>query len=143
MAGLGVVVYDGDCGFCAGSALRLRQWSDGRLDILPWQQADLRALGLTPEQCAAAVQFVAPHGRASGGAAVAAALSACRQPYRAAGAVLAWRAMGPAVEWAYAMVAANRHRLPGATCRASDRDERSGAGHVREGAAPAVPPAHR
>ena len=97
----------------------------------------------TPEECSSAVQLVDPSGRASGGAAVASALLACRQPYRSAGALLAWQPIRPLVERAYALVAANRHRLPGSTCAVSDGDEGPGRGPFGQGAGPPVPPAHR
>ena len=142
MAGVAVLVYDGDCGFCTSSAHRLLRWSGGSLAVAPWQTADLEALGLTPDECSTAVQLVSPTVRASGGAAVAAALLACPQPYRAAGALLAWRPLHPLVERAYALVAANRHRLPGATCVISDGDERGSASPFRQGAGQPVPPAH-
>jgi len=142
MTGVAVLVYDGDCGFCTASAQRLLRWSGGSLEAIPWQMADLEALGLTPDQCTSAVQLVSPTARASGGAAVAAALLACRQPYRAAGALLAWRPLHPIVERAYSLVAANRHRLPGSTCAISDGDEGSLDGVARQGVGQPVPPAH-
>lgn len=143
MAGVAVLVYDGDCGFCTTSAHRLLRWSGGSLAVMPWQSADLEALGLTPDECSSAVQLVSPTARACGGAAVAAALLACRQPYRAAGALLAWQPIRPLVERVYALVAANRHRLPGSTCAVSDGDERPGRGPRGQGAGQSVPPAHR
>ena len=120
MAGVAVLVYDGDCGFCTTSAYRLLRWSAGSLDVVPWQGADLDGLGLTPGECSSAVQLVGPSGRASGGSAVAVALRTCPQPFRAAGALLGWRPIRPLVERAYALVAANRHRFPGSTCAVSD-----------------------
>lgn len=143
MAGVAVLVYDGDCGFCTSSAQRLLGWSRGSLAVVPWQRADLDALGLTADECSTAVQLVSPTARSSGGAAVAAALVACRQPYRAAGALLAWRPVRPLVERGYALVAANRHRLPGSTCAVSDGDERGSGGPLRQGAGQPVAPPHR
>ena len=70
------VVFDGDCAFCTASADRLRRWSRGALDIVPWQRADLAALGLTESQCRDAVQYVGPDGARSGGAAIAVAMIA-------------------------------------------------------------------
>jgi predicted DCC family thiol-disulfide oxidoreductase YuxK len=111
----GVLVFDGDCGFCTWSAVRIERWSSGSLDVVPWQRADLEGLGLTPAQCSAAVQFVGARGVASGGAAVARALQQCRQPWRAVGHTLEQPWLAPVVERGYVVVAANRHRLPGAT----------------------------
>lgn len=143
MAGIAVVVYDGDCAFCTSSARRLRGWSRGRLDVVAWQEADLRSLGLTAEKCAAAVQFLSPQGYDSGGRAIASALRRCREPYRSAGRLLDWAPLRPGVEWAYQQVAANRHRLPGATaaCRLDD-DERPVGGAIGDRPREAVPPAH-
>ena len=122
----GVLVFDGDCGFCTWSAARIGAWASGTLEVVPWQQADLTALGLTEGQCSTAVQYVDGGGVASGGAAVARALTQCRQPWRTAGLVLALPWLSPVVERGYVIVAANRHRLPGATpaCALHD-DERS------------------
>ena len=113
------LVFDGDCGFCTSSAARLTAWSRGGLVIVAWQRADISALGLTPEQCDSAVQFVRGDRRTSGGAAIADALSYCRQPWRATGAVIGLRGLAWLTEGAYRVVAANRHRLPGSTtaCR--------------------------
>ncbi|MBI1352319.1 MAG: DUF393 domain-containing protein [Actinomycetales bacterium] len=142
MAGVAVLVYDGDCGFCTTSARWLARRA-GRLDVVPWQKADLDGLGLTEEQCAAAVQYVDGARHLSSGAAVAAALGLCRQPYRTVGSVLGAAVLRPVVERAYARVAAHRHRLPGGTAScASDRDEGLGAGLGRKGSGNAVSPAH-
>lgn len=115
----GVVVFDGDCGFCTWSADRLRGWSSGRLLTVPWQWADLQLLGLTPEQCAASVQYVTGGHHFRAGAAVAQALLACQQPWRSTGQVMALPRLAPLTERVYRLIAANRHRLPGSTpaCR--------------------------
>lgn len=107
------VVFDGDCAFCTASADRLRRWSRGALDTVPWQRADLEALRLTEAQCRDAVQYVGPDGACSGGAAIAAALGDCAQPWRSLAPLL--RINHRLTEWCYAQVARNRHRLPGGT----------------------------
>jgi predicted DCC family thiol-disulfide oxidoreductase YuxK len=109
------LLFDGDCGFCTAAAGRLSRWSRGDLAVEPWQRTDIAALGITPEQCAQAVWFVEGDHRSSGGAAIADALGHCRQPWRAIGAVIGWRALAWLTEGAYRVVAANRHRLPGST----------------------------
>ena len=123
-----VLVFDGDCGFCTWSAGLLQRWSTAGLAVVPWQRADLGALGLTADECATAVQCVAPDGTYSGGLAVARALRGCRQPWRSAGVVLAIPALRPLVEHGYAWVAANRYRLPGSTpaCRLPLDDDARG-----------------
>ncbi len=112
---VGVVVFDGDCGFCTWSADRLRRSSRGRLATVPWQRADLNLLGLTPAQCAAAVQFVSGGRCWQGGAAITHALLACEFPLHSIGRLLSVPRAAPLVERAYRIVAANRHRLPGST----------------------------
>lgn len=107
------VVFDGDCAFCTSSARRLHHWSRGALDIVPWQQADLAALGLTEAQCRDSVQFVDADGSCSGGAAIAAALGRCAQPWRSLAPLL--RINRSFTQWCYVQVARNRHRLPGGT----------------------------
>jgi predicted DCC family thiol-disulfide oxidoreductase YuxK len=140
---VGVLVYDGDCGFCSSCAVWLRKRARG-VDVVPWQGADLASLGLTPEECSSAAQFVDTAGRVSGGAAVAAALRASRQPYRFLGSLAGADRLLPVVERGYAFVAANRHRLPGGTpACASDGDEGWSGGVGRKGARAAVAPAHR
>ena len=143
MAGVGVLVYDGDCGFCTHSAKWAMRRAHG-MQVVPWQSADLVAWGLTVEQCRAAVLFVRDGTVRSGGAAVAEALQECRAPYRAVGRVLGARALRPLVEWGYAIVARNRHRLPGSTAAcASHGDERPFVSTLGQGSGPALPPADR
>lgn len=119
MTPTGTIVFDGDCGFCTRSALRLERMGRGRLAVVPWQWADLPALGLTAAQCAQAVQFVGPGGRAGGAPAIAAALRCCPQPWAALGAVVDARALRPLAARVYRFVADNRHRLPGAAACAA------------------------
>jgi predicted DCC family thiol-disulfide oxidoreductase YuxK len=137
-----VLVFDGDCGFCTQCAALLRRWSAGSLDVLAWQEADLAALGLTPAQCAEAVQLVAGVGRFEGGEAIGQALVRCRPPARAVGRVVLIPALAPLVGGVYRRVAANRYRLPGATaaCR-SDHDAGGRSGDGGQGSGLAVAPA--
>lgn len=140
----GILVFDGDCGFCTWSAARIDRWAGGQLDVVPWQRTDLAALGLTEAQCSIAVQYVDADGVASGGAAVARALRRCRQPWRTVGAVLALPWLGPVVERGYVVVAANRHRLPGATpaCALHDDERHLGGARGDRPREPVAPP-HR
>ncbi len=91
------------------------QWVRPAATIVPWQRADLLALGLTREQCAEAIQWVSDGVVLSGPAAAGAALRS---------GVWVWRPLGwllrlPLVErlaWPfYRWVSRNRHRLPGGT----------------------------
>jgi predicted DCC family thiol-disulfide oxidoreductase YuxK len=115
MAPRPVLVFDGDCGFCTWSAGLVDRWALGRLDVVPWQTADLASLGLTSAECAEAVQYVDADGHGSGGAAVARALLLCRAPGPTVGRALLRARVAPLAERVYRVVAANRHRLPGST----------------------------
>lgn len=119
---LPVLIFDGDCGFCTTSArfLARRVVQGGAISVMPWQRLELPELGLTPEQCQAEVQWVGGDGRrASGHAAIAAALREGRKVWRPVGALL----VAPGFSWiaqrGYSWIAAHRYALPGGTpaCR--------------------------
>lgn len=109
-------VYDGDCGFCTRSAQFLQRRVPSAASIIPWQQADLSALGLTSAECDRAVQWVAPGRPAlAGPEAIAALLRASSLRWRLAGGLLAFRPVS-ALAWPiYRWIARNRHRMPGGT----------------------------
>ena len=111
-----VLLYDGDCGFCTASVRFVERRIPTSADPVPYQAADLAALGASADRAAREVLWVARDGRVYGAAQAAAMLL-----IDAGG---AWRALGlllrvPPVRWAaygvYRLVAANRGRLPGAT----------------------------
>jgi len=110
-----VLVFDGDCGFCTWSAGLVDEWAQGRVEIVPWQRAELALLGLTTKECAQAVQFVERGAHWGGAEAIAHALVHCRVPGPTVGRFLMRPSMAPLAERAYKLVAANRHLLPGAT----------------------------
>ncbi|MEO7069639.1 MAG: DUF393 domain-containing protein [Nostocoides sp.] len=118
-----VLVFDGDCGFCTTSAGFLRRrvaGSGASFTVVPWQRADLPALGLTEEDCRAAVRWVGSDGRPYAGAdAIAAVLRAGRMPWRPVGLALQLPGLRNLAEVAYRWVAAHRYQLPGGTpaCR--------------------------
>ena len=110
-------LYDGDCAFCTRCVMFLARHLRSTARIVAWQAADLDSLGVSEDDCTAAVQWVAS-GRAHAGPAAFAHLlrSATRRRD------LAWRivgrllALGPvlAAAWpVYQLVARHRHRLPG------------------------------
>lgn len=113
-----VLVYDGDCGVCtrfARVSTRLRRRS-GDYAVAPWQTLDLTALGLTPRQCDAAVQWVAGDGSVSSSQdAIARSLLAARAPVRPLGALILAPGVNALAGVVYRWVAANRGRLPGGT----------------------------
>lgn len=114
-----VFLYDGDCAFCSKCATVIERFMKTRAEVKPWQWADLDALGLTVDECDAAVQWVAP------GASPQAGPDAIARLLRGAkGAFGFWKAAGfvlslPPVRWVawpvYRWVARNRDRMPGGT----------------------------
>ena len=121
----GVLIFDGDCGFCTTCAQRIDKWFGGSLKVEPYQFSDLAALGLSSEQTAAAVQWIAtPGAEARSGAAAIAALLV-EGGHTRGGAVgrlavfIGWAMQTPPLiglsRVSYELVARNRHRLPGAT----------------------------
>jgi predicted DCC family thiol-disulfide oxidoreductase YuxK len=120
MAARAVLLYDGDCAFCTSCARLAERRFGPDAEIVPWQFADLAALGMSEEQAMTAVQWVeAGGGVRSGHEAIAAMLRSSGRIWRLPGRVL----LLPGISWmaarAYRVAAANRHRLPGATpaCR--------------------------
>ena len=110
-----VLVYDGDCGFCTTCARFLERIGPDA-EIVAWQLTDLDALGVTEEQAADAVQWVAVDGTVrSGHEAIAAVLGSAGWVWRIAGRLIVM----PGVSWlaarAYRLTADNRYRLPGGT----------------------------
>lgn len=82
------------------------------VQVVPWQQADLERLGISPAQAQEAVQWADGEGPVrSGHEAIAAALNAAGPPWRIAGHLL----LLPGFSWlaarGYRLVAANRGRL--------------------------------
>ena len=115
----GLLIFDGECGFCTSSARWVAaSWADGSKAV-PWQDLGgdgLAALGLTVEQAQTEVWWVDPRGRRSGGhRAVAKSLRAARGWKRAAGILIDWPPLSLLAAGAYPVVARHRHRLPGAT----------------------------
>jgi predicted DCC family thiol-disulfide oxidoreductase YuxK len=113
-------VYDGDCAFCTSCAEFIGSRIPTRAKVLPWQFADLDALGLTVAECEAAVQWVDPAGaRGAGPDAIAFLLRDSGPMWRLAGRMLATRPVRTVAWPAYRWVARNRHRLPGGTAACS------------------------
>jgi predicted DCC family thiol-disulfide oxidoreductase YuxK len=136
-------VYDGDCAFCTTCAEFIGRHVPTGARIVPWQFADLDALGLSRQQCEDAVQWVAPDGSvAAGPDAIALLLRASRPLWRLAGRLLQARPVRAAAWPAYRWVARNRHRLPGGTAacalpqEARDRLYGPPAGRARAGDQP-------
>jgi len=120
------LVFDGDCAFCTTTARWLQRHVPTTAAVLPWQRTDLGPLGLTPDQCEQAVQWVEPVDgtvrRSAGALAFAHYLQSATGPWRWAGRVLASAPLQMVARPVYAGVARNRHRMPGGTpaCRLDD-----------------------
>ena len=114
----GTLVYDGDCGFCTATA----RWAQRRLSdtyqVIPSQQADLDALGLSQEDVARSAWWIDPDGtRSDEHHSIAKALRAMHAPWPALGRILTFGPISPLACWTYRLVAKNRFRIrwPGAT----------------------------
>lgn len=111
-----VFVYDGDCAFCTSCVRFIERRIPPTATFVPWQFADLDALGVSRAQAQEAVQWVGTDGVvASGPLAIARLLVAAGSYWRLLGAVLAWRPVAWLARPVYRWVARNRHRMPGGT----------------------------
>ncbi|MFM7061630.1 MAG: thiol-disulfide oxidoreductase DCC family protein [Actinomycetes bacterium] len=112
------LVYDADCAFCTRSARWIeRRWRPGVARIRPsgsFEDRELASHGLTRADVEAAAWWIAADGSAHRGElAVAAALRAATGGTRLVGLLLALPGIRTAARSGYALVARNRHRLPG------------------------------
>ena len=111
-------VYDGDCSFCTTCAQFIERRIPTRARVVPWQFADLEALGLTAEQCEESVQWVGDS-TAAGPDAIALLLRDAGRTWRAAGTALQWGPVRLAAWPVYRWVAEHRHLMPGGTAACS------------------------
>jgi len=118
-----LLVYDGDCSFCAATARWIEaRWRDPARAVA-WQRLspeELERLGLTLDDVRCAAWWIDEGGRRSRGhLAIARSLAAASGVWRALGLLL----LVPPFRWlaaaAYPVVVRLRHRLPGGTpaCR--------------------------
>lgn len=114
-----MLIFDGDCGFCTSSARWIEARLPDRVEVVPWQTLDLDALGLTEDDVTTAAYWIDDTGTHRGHEAIGRSLMS-------GGGVWAWIGrviVTPPISWlaapVYALVARNRHRLPGSTdaCR--------------------------
>jgi predicted DCC family thiol-disulfide oxidoreductase YuxK len=111
-------VYDGDCAFCSSCARFIERRIPTRARLVPWQFADLDALGLTADECEQAVQWVGDD-RAAGPDAFALLLRDAGRMWRIGGTALRWAPVRLAAWPAYRWISAHRHMLPGGTAACS------------------------
>ena len=110
-----IFVYDGDCAFCTTCARFIERRIPTRAAVVPWQFADLPKLGLTVEQCEAAVQWVGADGTAAGPDAIARLLRDAGRLWKLAGVTLDAKPVRAAAWPMYRWVADHRHLMPGGT----------------------------
>ncbi|WP_306945178.1 thiol-disulfide oxidoreductase DCC family protein [Streptomyces sp. B4I13] len=111
-----VLVFDGDCSFCSTSVKFAERRLQPRCETIPWQFADLEALGVTSTRAEHEVLWVTPRGVVYGGAqAVAKALLSAGGGWALAGALLMVSPIRWVAHGGYRLVANNRHRMPGGT----------------------------
>jgi predicted DCC family thiol-disulfide oxidoreductase YuxK len=116
MAGRPVLLYDGDCAFCTSCAQLAGKRIKPNATIVAWQFAELADLGVSEAQATVAVQWVGADGAVrSGHEAIAAMLITAGPVSRLIGHSLLLPGISRLAARAYALVAANRHRLPGST----------------------------
>ena len=116
-------MYDGECGFCVRSA----RWIGARLPpgarVASWQSLELGELGLSRADVAAAVWWVDTRGlrsrRSRGAEAIGRSLVAVGGAWGVIGHLIVHPPLCWLAQPVYALVAANRHRLP--SSRAGDR----------------------
>ena len=117
-----LVVFDGACGFCRATVMRLARSRRLRLTgrPSPYQAVDLAAYGLT-ERDAHERMWVVHAGRTWSGAQAFATWFATGAPaVRLIGRTLTLPGIRQAAEAGYRLIARNRHRIPGPwehTCR--------------------------
>lgn len=111
-----VFLYDGDCAFCSACASFINRRIRPRATVLPWQTAPIELLGVTEQQCNAAVQWIAHDNQVFSGPRAIAEL------FIHAGSI--WRPLGwalriPPLSWLaeplYRLISRNRRLLPGGT----------------------------
>lgn len=112
---MSTLVFDGDCAFCTSSVRVLERLGLKAVTTVPYQRADLAALGLTEQQCHDKVQWVDGGRISSGHRAIARLLLAGPVWWRPLGRLM----LLPPLSWlasaVYDVIAANRSRLPGGT----------------------------
>lgn len=113
----GVLLYDGDCGFCTTTALTLeRQLGAAGVIVRPWHPDDERRFGVTPAAADLEIHWVDRLGGVFGGAdAVLAWWRTGRGIWPVLGRLLTVPPLNLLTRAGYRIIARNRHQLPGAT----------------------------
>lgn len=113
----GALLYDPDCGICQKCATFATCYLALQADITPGYPDDLVAYSIDRARFAQAISFVNTERQVAFGVlAIGLALKTSRQWWtRWLGSALVSPPVRPAAETIYALIAANRYRLPGAS----------------------------
>jgi predicted DCC family thiol-disulfide oxidoreductase YuxK len=111
-----VLLFDGDCAFCTTCATWMQRHIRRLDSTVPYQMADLDALGVTAEQCERALQWVGADGTVfSAHLAVARVLIDAGKGWAVIGRAMRLPGLRQISGVVYRWIARNRHRLPGGT----------------------------
>ena len=108
----GTLIYDGDCGFCTATALWAKRRLSDHYRVVPSQQTDLAALGLSEDDVVRSAWWIDPDGtRSDEHRCIAKALRAMPAPWPALGRLLTLGPISPLARGVYRLIARNRHRI--------------------------------
>lgn len=130
---LPILIYDGNCGFCTRS-VRLTERLPRRIELTPWQEVDLTALGTTTKRAQREVLWITQSGSVHGGAqAIGELLRHVGGRWRLIGTVIVLPGIRLVSSWVYRLIAANRYRLRGTTpaCQLRPEDRPGSSSHLR------------
>lgn len=115
-------LYDGDCGLCQNGTESMRRRFDPPVDMSAYQDVDLSAFGVTPDEALEGPILVRSDGsHIVGPLAIAEILHSSRRPYRLVGGLMLLMGVRHLLQAIGPSVYRQRYRLPGArtTCRMS------------------------
>lgn len=115
--GKGVLIYDGDCGFCTRTAAWLRRRLPPGYETRPSQRLpNLEELGLDRRKVHEAAYWIDPNGRKHRGhRAIMRAVESSGGMLGPLSRLMKVWPFDPLASWVYGIVARHRHLLPGGT----------------------------
>lgn len=117
----GLLIYDGDCGFCTSTAAWMQaRFVDG-IRVESWQSVEMADFGLTDQNGQESSWWIDDEGSAVGGAqGIGWALRSTKPAWaQLAGRFITFAPVRPVSKLAYKVIVRYRHKLPGSTdaCR--------------------------